>query len=168
MNRTGFESYLEKKVSDGEGASLGVLYIDLDRFKPVNDRYGHATGDQVLRQLAGRLQSVVRPTDAVARLGGDEFAIALAGLHGSDDAESVASKVVTLAQQAFDLDGKTVTIGASVGVAFDADTQGGWRSMLNQADAMAYEAKEAGRGRSALHGRDGTATTRLQRELLKP
>ena len=165
MNRTGFEAYLQKKMSDGDGASLGVLYIDLDRFKPVNDRYGHATGDEVLRQLGGRLQSVVRPTDAVARLGGDEFAIGLAGLRGPEDAESVARQVVTLAQQAFDLEGRTVTIGASVGVAFDAIGQGGWKNMLNQADAMAYEAKEAGRGRSALHGRDGTATARLQRKL---
>ncbi len=168
MNRTGFEAYLDKKVIDGEGASLGVLYIDLDHFKPVNDRYGHSTGDEVLRQFAARLQSAVRPTDAVARLGGDEFAIALAGIRGPGDAETVAHKVVTLAQDVFELGGKSVTIGASVGAAFDAETRGGWKNLLNQADAMAYEAKEAGRGRSALLGRDGTATTRLQRKLLKP
>jgi len=166
MNRTGFEAFLEKKVGHGEGTSLGILYIDLDHFKPVNDRYGHATGDEVLRQLAARLQSVIRPTDAVARLGGDEFAIALAGLRGVGDAESVAHKVVALAQQEFVVGRRAVTIGASVGIAFDADAQGGWKNLVGQADAMAYEAKEAGRGRSALFGRDGTSTTRIQRKLL--
>lgn len=164
MNRAGFEAYLEQKVSHGEGTSLGVLYIDLDHFKPVNDRFGHAAGDDVLRQLATRLQSVIRPTDAAARLGGDEFAIAMTGLRGPGDAEAVAHKVVTLAQQVFELGNKVVKIGASVGIAFDADARGGWKNLVNQADAMAYEAKEAGRGRSALHGRDGTATTRMQRK----
>ena len=167
MNRAGFESYLEQKVSHGDGASLAVLYVDLDHFKPVNDRYGHATGDDVLRQLAVRLQGVVRPTDAVARLGGDEFAIALAGLQGPASAESVAQKVVALAGREFHLAGRRVTIGASVGIAFDADAQGGWLNLVNQADAMAYEAKAQGRGRSALFGRDGTSTTRIQRKLLK-
>lgn len=166
-NRTGFEAYLERKVSEGDGASLGVLYVDLDHFKPVNDRYGHSTGDEVLRQLSARLQSVVQPTDAVARLGGDEFAIALVGLHGPADAEAVAHKVVALARQEFQVGGRIVTIGASVGIAFDADAQGGWKNMVNQADAMAYEAKAQGRGRSALFGRDGTSTTRIQRKLLK-
>jgi diguanylate cyclase (GGDEF)-like protein/PAS domain S-box-containing protein len=167
MNRTGFEAYLEKKVSEGDGASVGVLYVDLDNFKPVNDRYGHSTGDEVLRQLAARLQGAVRPTDVVARLGGDEFAIALAGLHGAADADAVAHKVVSLARQEFQLGGRTVTISASVGIAFDADAQGGWKNLVNQADAMAYEAKAQGRGRSALFGRDGTSTTRIQRKLQK-
>jgi diguanylate cyclase (GGDEF)-like protein/PAS domain S-box-containing protein len=150
MNRAGFETYLNRKMSQGDGGSVAVLYIDLDYFKPINDRYGHAAGDEVLRQFGSRLQSAVRPTDAVARLGGDEFGVVLAGVRTPEDASIVANKVVGLARQPFTVRDHTLTIGASVGVAFGADEQGGWRDLVNRADTMAYEAKAAGRGRSAL------------------
>jgi diguanylate cyclase (GGDEF)-like protein/PAS domain S-box-containing protein len=169
MNRAGFETYLTRKISQGDGASLAVLYIDLDYFKPINDRYGHAAGDEVLRQFGSRLQSAVRPTDAVARLGGDEFGIVLAGLRRPEDASIVANKVVALARQPFTARDHALTIGASVGVAFGADEQGGWQDLVNRADTMAYEAKAAGRGRSALavEGLTSTEHNTVSRRALK-
>ncbi len=149
LNRAGFEQQMERRMHAGEGATLALLYIDLDHFKPVNDRHGHPVGDILLRLFAQRLSDIVRPTDAVARLGGDEFAILLGGVREAAHAESVANKVVATAQSAFDVDGRVLYIGASVGVAFGADAAIGWRDLVARADARLYQAKEAGRGRHA-------------------
>jgi diguanylate cyclase (GGDEF)-like protein/PAS domain S-box-containing protein len=147
LNRAGFQSYLEKKTAQGDGAALAVLYIDLDHFKPINDSHGHATGDEVLREFAHRLRSLVRPTDAVARLGGDEFAVAVAGVRERADAATVADKVVDMARQPITVGEHSLGIGASVGVAFNADATGGWKALIARADGMAYRAKAEGRGR---------------------
>jgi diguanylate cyclase (GGDEF)-like protein len=149
LNRAGFESRLERLTLAGAGATLGLLYIDLDRFKPVNDNHGHPVGDRLLQTVAQRLEGLVRPTDAVARLGGDEFAIVLVDLGAQVDAETVAAKVVAAIAHPFDLDGRVVVIGASVGVAFGVPPPGDWRELIGQADAMLYRAKNAGRGRHA-------------------
>ena len=149
LNRAGFDAYLNKHTFDGQGRALAVLYIDLDRFKPINDTYGHATGDAVLREFSQRLLSLTRHGDAVARLGGDEFGIVLRGLPDSSLASRVADKVVEIARIPFLVDGRSLTIGASVGVALDADREGGWRGLVGRADAMTYQAKSAGRGRRA-------------------
>jgi len=147
LNRAGFEQFIESQVNQRAGAKLAVIYIDLDHFKPVNDTYGHAAGDRVLQEFALRLLNSVRPTDAVARLGGDEFAIILLGVRDLAGAAKVAEKVVSAANQPFFIDRDTqVSISASVGVAHDADWAGGWKALIDQADAMAYQAKSAGRG----------------------
>ena len=147
LNRSGFESDLGDRVSDGAGAALALLYIDLDHFKPVNDGHGHPVGDQLLRLFAQRLQGIVRPSDTVARLGGDEFAILLSGLRQGVDARAVADKVIDAAAQPFEVGGLRLHIGASVGVAFGVDPVGGWRDLIARADAMLYQAKDGGRGR---------------------
>lgn len=147
LNRAGFEQFIESKINEGEGTRLGVLYIDLDHFKPVNDTYGHAAGDRVLQEFALRLLHFVRPTDAVARLGGDEFAIALLGIRDIAGAARVAEKVVAAANVPFPVDEDTqVSISASVGVARDAAEAGGWKALIEKADTMAYQAKSSGRG----------------------
>jgi len=154
LNRAGLEKYLSKKTSQGDGSSLAVLYIDLDHFKPINDTHGHATGDKVLRDFATSLQSLVRPTDAVARLGGDEFGVVLSGIREPDDAVRVADKVVEMARLPIAVGDLLLRIGASVGIAFDADADGGWKGLVARADAMVYRAKANGRGQTALARRD--------------
>jgi diguanylate cyclase (GGDEF)-like protein/PAS domain S-box-containing protein len=150
LNKAGFETYLTQKVARGEGGQLAILYIDLDRFKPINDTHGHPAGDEVLRQFAMRLHSVVRPTDAVARLGGDEFVVVLAGIREAKNAAMVAEKVVRLAHQPISIGDQDVVAGASIGVACNADLEGGWKALLARADEMVYRAKAEGRGRYVL------------------
>lgn len=148
LNRTGFNHYIQARFERGEGTSIALLYVDLDKFKPVNDTYGHPVGDELLRLFAERLQSLVRPTDAVARLGGDEFAVVLNDVRSLEHASIVAEKVVEAAHRPFAVNGLQIEVGASVGVAHgEVDT--GWNGLIERADAAVYRAKAAGRGRWA-------------------
>jgi len=160
LNRAGFEAYLIEKMDRGEGGRLAVLYIDLDHFKPVNDHYGHAAGDELLRQFSTRLKAAVRPSDAVARLGGDEFAIVLMGVRAATHIATVADKVVEAASTPYEIGGHSLRIGASVGAAHNAELAGGWKGLVARADAKAYEAKAAGRGRRVLSDFDETVTAK--------
>jgi len=149
LNRAGLEVFLQAAVTDGRSEAMAILYVDLDNFKPVNDNYGHAAGDEVLRLFAKRLLSLVRPSDAVARLGGDEFAIALVALPGEETADLVAAKVLAAAQEAFRVGNHAIRVGASVGVAFGVDPTSGWMELVERADEMLLTAKAAGKGRHA-------------------
>ena len=146
MNRQGLQAYLQR-IPIGEAHGVAMLYVDLDRFKPVNDTWGHPVGDQLLQAVAGRFLALVRPVDLVARVGGDEFVVVLGGMPSRAAAEQVADKLVATAAKPFDLGGRRVLIGASVGVAFAGDD--GWRGLMERADASLYRAKAAGRGRRA-------------------
>lgn len=150
LNRAGFEQFLERQVQAGLGESLGLLYIDLDRFKPVNDVHGHATGDHLLQSVALRLGGLVRPSDAVARLGGDEFGVLLSGMDSLAICEVIADKVVWAIGEPFDVDGRQLHIGASVGVAFCIEPGADRAELIRRADAALYRAKAAGRGRHAV------------------
>ena len=161
LNRSGFEHYVRERSEQGRGSLLAVLYIDVDHFKPINDRYGHAAGDQVLKAFACRLRGAVRPSDAVARLGGDEFGIVLSEIRESRHAALVAEKIVQVARQPFEISGEPLNISASIGVAFDAEDDGGWQGLLARADSMAYQAKAAGRGCYRLAA-DRSHTARLR------
>jgi diguanylate cyclase (GGDEF)-like protein/PAS domain S-box-containing protein len=150
LNRAGFQSTLEQALKDGQGPELALLYLDLDHFKPINDRHGHATGDAVLSAFAQRLTGLVRPTDTIARLGGDEFALLLPGLTDAQAAHAVAAKVVAAAALPFELGRLQLQIGASVGLAFGVkplDNDGS--DLLRRADTQLYRAKNTGRGRYA-------------------
>ena len=149
LNRAGFEQSLQRQVDAGLGATLGLLYIDLDRFKPVNDRHGHAMGDRLLQAVARRLTALVRPTDAVARLGGDEFVILLANAGALGHCDAVADKVVAAIAAPFDIDAQALNIGASVGVAFGIEPGADRGELIRRADAALYRAKASGRGRYA-------------------
>lgn len=146
LNRAGFEEFLDDRAREDGVGTIALLYVDLDHFKPVNDTFGHGAGDAVLRGFAGRLVELVRPTDAVARLGGDEFAIALVGVREEAHAQVVAHKIVDAAAEPFEVGALTVSVGASVGVAFQADADGDWHPLAARADASLYRAKAAGRG----------------------
>ncbi|HUQ76960.1 MAG TPA: EAL domain-containing protein [Burkholderiales bacterium] len=125
--------------------SLGVLFIDLDEFKIVNDTLGHGAGDELLKGVADRLRSTLRPGDSVARIAGDEFAVLLGELASADDAALVAQKIIAALSEAFELQGQEVLITASVGIAtYPADGQDAG-ALLAAADAAMYRAKQSGR-----------------------
>jgi diguanylate cyclase (GGDEF)-like protein/PAS domain S-box-containing protein len=123
-----------------------LLYIDLDRFKEVNDTHGHPVGDELIRQFADRLTAIVRASDTVARLGGDEFAILLADTTDELHASEVCLRTLIAASQAFELTGVQVLIGASIGMAFAGDGDFGQIELQRRADVALYEAKSHGRG----------------------
>ena len=129
------------------GSLIGVLFVDLDDFKTVNDRFGHQAGDQLLRAIAERLVAVVRPGDTAARLGGDEFAVLLEDIHGQEDARIVADRLIQAIRTPTQLGDVDALVGASIGIALS--TAGGERApdLLRNADFAMYRAKGAGKGR---------------------
>jgi diguanylate cyclase (GGDEF)-like protein/PAS domain S-box-containing protein len=124
---------------------VGVLFIDLDRFKAVNDTYGHGVGDRLLSEAAARIKECVRGGDTVGRLAGDEFAVVLANLDKADDAGLVAQKIVTALVAPFDLDGNQIYISASIGIALSPGDGSGPDALVRNADTAMYRAKEQGR-----------------------
>jgi len=151
-NRALLEDRLEQALarSEREGSELALLFCDLDGFKPINDQYGHDTGDQVLRQVGERLLDGRRRVDTVARLGGDEFVILLADLnHAHDAARLVAEQCLAALAQPFEVDEHRLSLGMSIGIAIHKGASVGVSHLLSQADSAMYEAKRAGKGRLA-------------------
>jgi diguanylate cyclase (GGDEF)-like protein/PAS domain S-box-containing protein len=146
-NRTGFWEVLEALRSDHRQPQVGILYVDLDGFKGVNDAHGHTFGDSVLAAAAHRISLVLRPGDTVARLGGDEFAVICQDLGGDDDAVTIAERVVHTLDEPFDVEGVQVKIGASVGIATVSADALDPDELLEAADRALYRAKHDGRGR---------------------
>ncbi|BAP41956.1 sensory box/GGDEF domain/EAL domain-containing protein [Pseudomonas sp. StFLB209] len=146
-NRTLFENRLSSALQHSQdSASLGaVLFIDLDRFKPVNDTLGHAVGDLLLKSLAQRLKDNLRDIDTVARLGGDEFVVLLPGLLQASDAQSIASKLLTSLQTPLPAGEHQLVIGASIGISLFPDDGLDSATLLKNADAAMYRAKAKGR-----------------------
>jgi diguanylate cyclase len=128
------------------GAQFGLLFVDLDGFKPLNDAYGHGFGDKVLRMTAERMLSVVREVDTVSRHGGDEFVILLAELTRPEDARTVAEKIVAVISAEAVIDGHTVHVTASVGIAIHPEHGEDFETLLARADAAMYESKRRGPG----------------------
>jgi diguanylate cyclase (GGDEF)-like protein len=126
-----------------EGSGVGVLLLDLHRFKEVNDTLGHERGDELLRQVGPRLQGVLRASDSVARLGGDEFGIALAGLNTLSEGEDVARKLTDALDTPFVLDGIDIALGGSIGIARYPDHGDDPDQLLRRAEVAMYVAKTA-------------------------
>ncbi|MFQ1001967.1 putative bifunctional diguanylate cyclase/phosphodiesterase [Modestobacter sp. SSW1-42] len=129
------------------GSMTGVLFIDLDGFKTVNDSFGHAVGDRVLHTVARRLETVVRAGDVVCRLGGDEFIVVAEHLHDEATLTVLAGRVIAAVSEPFDGADTPVRIGASVGIGVSRDGRTDPDQLLGEADAAAYRAKANGRGR---------------------
>ena len=145
-NRRGFEGSADQFLTLGNGGDqrFGLVLLDLDQFKPINDRHGHATGDVVLCEIAERLTGLVRPGDVVARLGGDEFAILVEDV--ADDAlAALAQRLVVAAQQPVSTPVGDLSIGVSVGVATSAEGDD-LAELASRADRALYEVKLSGRG----------------------
>jgi len=148
-NRTLFFERLEQAMvrARRDRVGVGVLFLDVDHFKKVNDKHGHAAGDAVLVEFAERLRRSVRATDTVARLSGDEFAILLADVDNVGGAEAVAAHIVDVIRMPFDAGGKHLSIGTSIGVGFSPRGLESAQSLVASADRKLYQAKAAGRGR---------------------
>ena len=153
-NRYLFEDRLEMAASRQERAegSTAVMYVDLDRFKAVNDSFGHTVGDAVLREVAVRLVDAVRSADTVARLGGDEFAIICEGM-GEGTARSVAERIQHEVFGAVEHEGRRLDVGASIGIAMFPPHD--HRRALALADTAMYQAKRLGGGGVIVFGVDG-------------
>ena len=126
---------------------VAVMVLDLDYFKNVNDRWGHAAGDMLLKEVADRLADQVRDTDTVARQGGDEFSVALSSLSTVEDARRIAEKIVASFYQPFHLDSIDVYVTASLGIAMYPDHGDDLDTLIKKADKAMYEAKNMGRNR---------------------
>lgn len=147
LNRRGFEGYLSAEASSGRGDQVGLLYVDLDHFKRVNDAHGHPVGDEVLRQFASRLRRAVRPDDGVARVGGDEFAVILKGVPSEALCHATAEQVLSVTQEPFRVHALQLSVTASIGIAFGVAVGEGYEQLVRRADVMLYQAKAGGRGR---------------------
>lgn len=136
------------------GGQLAVFYLDLDRFKWVNDHLGHAAGDELLRQVAQRLRQCVRQADTVARLGGDEFLCILPVVDNPAVAEDLARRLVESLGQPFALDAGTASIGASIGIALFPAHGETADPLIACADKALYQSKNAGRNRYCVYSGD--------------
>ncbi|MHB1138251.1 MAG: putative bifunctional diguanylate cyclase/phosphodiesterase, partial [Microthrixaceae bacterium] len=166
-NRMLFLDLLERSTSTlAEGASLAVLFFDLDRFKVVNDSLGHAAGDQLLVRLADRLRSALRPGDVLARLGGDEFTVLISDVD-EVGALGVADRLQASLHVPVDVDGREFLMSASIGVVV-TDVAADSNDLLRWADAAMYRAKDMGRNRIAMFDEALRAevTERLERDQL--
>jgi len=152
-NRTHFEERLVHALTQGRqrNLSIGLLFIDLDRFKPINDTFGHAIGDAVLRHVSERLSACLRAQDVVARLGGDEFVALLPGIAGPRDAEAVAQKILHALARPLHIDGQDVYVTGSVGISLYPQHGTTPDALLKNADMAMYRAKDGGRGGYALY-----------------
>jgi diguanylate cyclase (GGDEF)-like protein/PAS domain S-box-containing protein len=151
-NRALFRNRLGLAIASARrGRSMvGVLFIDLDRFKQVNDSFGHVVGDRFLQAVADRLRHTLREIDTLARLGGDEFTVILPEMHGPEAAATVARKIAAALERPFDVDGAEIETRASVGIAVYPLHGAGEDELLSHADIAMYSVKR--------RGKDGIAT----------
>ncbi|NMM19059.1 MAG: diguanylate cyclase [Rhodoferax sp.] len=152
-NRRLLQDRLHQAVAHAKRDSrrLGLLFIDLDQFKPVNDEFGHKAGDELLQAVAHRLQACVRESDTVARIGGDEFMVLLPSIEVAQDATGVAEKIHAMLKQPFTLaEGQTVSISSSAGIAIYPEHGRDEATLTSHADTAMYQAKTAGRDRFVL------------------
>ncbi|MCM1983887.1 EAL domain-containing protein [Lyngbya confervoides] len=151
FNRSFFSQSLENQFGirkRDKSYIFALIFLDLDRFKLINDSWGHAAGDQLLQQVAQRLQQCVRPSDTIARFGGDEFALLLTNISKIEQVIQVAERISRILSQPFSLEGREVYTSASMGIALSTiDSQKNPEELLRDADTALYRAKENGRTR---------------------
>ena len=147
-NRKLFNDRLGVALANAQrgGELVGLLFVDMDGFKPVNDRYGHAFGDELLVAIGERLRTSARAGDTVARFGGDEFMVLLPQVAGIAQIETVARKLLAVLAEPFEIDCTEVAVGASVGLSMTSDDDYDAASLLQRADRAMYRMKSEGRG----------------------
>jgi diguanylate cyclase (GGDEF)-like protein len=146
-NRLLFDDRMERAMvrSGRSGKPCALMFVDLDRFKPVNDTFGHRVGDELLRAAAGRLVNCVRKEDTVARAGGDEFIVVLSELARREDAALIGRKILQQLSQPFSVERHELEISCSIGISVFPDDGKTLLDLLNNADMAMYHAKKAGR-----------------------
>jgi diguanylate cyclase (GGDEF)-like protein/PAS domain S-box-containing protein len=152
-NRVLLRDHLERALAR-QGRTIGtvaLLFVDLDDFKRVNDTYGHATGDEILVQVATRLIGAVRAEDVVGRQSGDEFAIVLGQVRGPDEAIASAERIHAELRRPMQLGASSIPVGGSIGIALAAGRGVTAEELLTQADSAMYAAKASGKGRHAVY-----------------
>jgi diguanylate cyclase (GGDEF)-like protein/PAS domain S-box-containing protein len=152
-NRLLFNDRLSLAVAQAHrhNQKLAVLFLDLDRFKVINDSLGHSVGDELLRQVAERIQEYVREGDTVARLGGDEFTLLVPGISAEEDAAKIAKKVCDAIHDSFWIDGRELFVTTSLGVAVYPSDGHDAETLVRNADSAMYRAKEQGRDNYQLY-----------------
>lgn len=147
-NRNNFQRRVAEALarSKRNDRLVGVMLLDLDHFKQVNDTLGHAAGDDLLAQAAGRMRPCLRDADTVARLSGDEFAILVENLNRPEQAVESAQRLLQAVQEPYEIQGHAVRVGASIGIALSGAADATPEDLLHQADLAMYQAKASGRG----------------------
>jgi diguanylate cyclase len=166
--RLDFESRLlaASRKCDTKSSQLAVLFIDLDGFKPVNDNYGHSTGDRVLEQVGRRLRTVSRGADLTARVGGDEFLLLMSNVVSRDAVAQVSTRLIEALSQSYKVDDRELTISCSVGIAMYPDgCEPG--KLIARADAAMYSAKRAGGARHCFYSPEMDANAQENFELAR-
>jgi diguanylate cyclase (GGDEF)-like protein len=165
-NRMLLSERLEQALKGARrGENVAVLCLDLDRFKEVNDTLGHSVGDALLKTVAERLRSTVRPSDAVARVGGDEFVVLQISAYPAHEAAVLASRLIEVISAPYELNGHQAVIGTSVGIAVAPDDGANPETFLAHADMALYRAKEDGRGTFCFYEQEMNARAHARRDL---
>jgi len=156
-NRALFNDRLEnaRSLAIRNKKKLGILFIDLDGFKDINDTLGHKAGDQLLQVVAQRLLTLVRQSDTVARMGGDEFIILLNNVETGTDTELVAKKILETLAQPIPLAGKMGLVGCSIGISIFPEHSRDLEKLISYADAAMYSVKRSGKNRYAVYKAPG-------------
>ncbi len=148
-NRINFEEYLDHalKLATRNSTKFALLFIDLDRFKVINDTLGHHIGDELLKRVSGRIRAVLRDADMLARLGGDEFVVVLESLEHEHDAAYVSEKILAAVKEPIEVDAYTLNTSASIGIAIYPNDGMDRNTIVKHADSAMYHAKELGKNR---------------------
>ena len=166
-NRLLFGERLDNELTriDRSGGGLAVMFLDLDRFKDVNDTYGHQAGDELIKLVARRLEELLRASDTLARFGGDEFAVIQTGLRTQGDADALARRILDEITHPFEINGTPVSVGVSIGISLAPENGIAREDLMRLADTALYQAKSEGRNRYRFFARQMDETIRMRKTV---